>query len=352
MTRVEPEIRGVSASDLDRAMVHLSSVSVLIVNFNTRQLVCSLLDSLKCEQEVISEIIVVDNASTDGSVAKIRTDYPEVKVIELAENVGFGRANNLSASIAVGQRFLLLNSDTIVVPGAVRRLVEFANKYAAAGIWGGRTTFPDNRLNPTSCWRRMSLWSVFCRAIGLSSLAPKWAWSNPEAYCGWERDSVRAVDIVSGCFFMIEQSLWKKLDGFDPAFFMYGEEVDLCLRARALGANPMFTPEATIIHVEGASRTSTFGPTIQILAARIRNIQLHFLPWQRRLGIIMTQAGALFRWFALNLLCVVNVRWRNRRDDWREAMRRRDEWWNGYPNSSLVRDSGVLVCTEERPDHG
>lgn len=92
----------------------------------------------------------------------------------------------------------------------------------------------------------MTLWSAICRSIGLSHLAPYSNWLNPEAYPAWPRDTVRQVDIVTGCFFLIRRRFWDALGGFDPAFFVYGEEVDLCLRARQFEAQPIIVPEATV----------------------------------------------------------------------------------------------------------
>ena len=99
----------------------------------------------------------------------------------------------------------------------------------------------------------MSLWNLFCRAVGLTGLFPQSRLFNAEAYGGWKRDTEREVDIVTGCFFLIEHRFWDTLGGFDPLFFMYGEEADLCLRARPLGARPRITPDARIVHYGGAS---------------------------------------------------------------------------------------------------
>ena len=97
---------------------------------------------------------------------------------------------------------------------------------------------------------------------------PNSALFNPEAFGGWDRSSVRNVDIVSGCFFLINRTLWDRLGGFDPAFFMYGEEADLCLRARKLGARPIVSPSATIVHYGGASTSSTLKQRMLLLKAK------------------------------------------------------------------------------------
>ena len=224
-------------------------VSIIVVSYNTRQMTADALASVASGTRAASyEIIAVDNASSDGSAAMLATHPTRSQLIALKDNIGFARANNLAAKTARGRYLLLLNPDTIVHDAAIDRLVQFALDNPAARNWGGRTLFADGTLNPSSCWGRMSLWNLLCRATGLTGLFPKSELFNGEAFGGWRRDSVRQVDIVSGCFFLIEKDLWDHLGGFDPLFFMYGEEADLCLRAHALGARPVVTPDATIVH--------------------------------------------------------------------------------------------------------
>src|SRR5690606_157263 len=112
-------------------------------------------------------------------------------------------------------------------------------------------------------------WNLFCRTVGLSRVFPDSAFFNSEAYGGWDRMSERAVDIVTGCLLLIGRADWEALEGFDPVFFMYGEEADLCLRAAdSLGARPLVTPDATIIHHDGASSTARADKMVRILQAR------------------------------------------------------------------------------------
>ena len=175
---------------------------------------------------------------------------------------------------ARGRRILLLNPDTVILDHAIDRLYAFAEAHPDCGIWGGRTVFSDGRLNPTSCWRGFTLWSIFCFTTGLTRMRRSGLF-NPEGYGGWQRDSARAVDIVTGCFFLIDRALWERCQGFDPAFFMYGEEADLCIRARHFGARPMMTPDATIIHYGGASEPDRAEQRIKVLASRISLMRRH-----------------------------------------------------------------------------
>ena len=318
-------------------------VSILLVSFNTRELTLAALDSLRRETgAVATEVIVVDNASSDGSAQAIAAHPLGPRLVALTENIGFGRANNLAAREARGRYLLLLNPDTVVLDTAIERLVRFAARRPQARIWGGRTLFPDGRLNPSSCWGRITLWNLLTRATGLTGIAPRSALLNSEAMGGWLRDSEREVDIVSGCFLLIERSLWNELGGFDPLFFMYGEEADLCLRARALGARPMITPEATIVHLGGASERARADKMVRLLAAKASLVTRHFPAPTRPVGRALLAAWPLSRWLALTAAALVTGSEAHRATaaTWREIWSRRKEWAADYraPASSRWSD--------------
>jgi GT2 family glycosyltransferase len=270
-------------------------------------------------------------------------------LMALTENLGFARANILAAKEARGRKVLLLNPDTVVLDRAIDRLAAFSDEMPSCQIWGGRTLNGDRSLNPSSCWRRMTLWSLTCSAFGLSHLIPDSAFFNPEAYGGWDRNSVRYVDIVSGCFFLIDRELWNRLGGFDPAFFMYGEEADLCFRARKLGARPIVSPSATIVHYGGASTTSTLKQRLLLLKGKATLMNRHWNPINRRLGRVLFLLLPLIRWGTYRLA------WRlTGRDglgsvsaEWKAIWQRRREWIDGYaplrkPRMSLSLNSPEL----------
>jgi GT2 family glycosyltransferase len=267
-------------------------ISIIVVSYNTREMTLECLRSVVAETRTTDyELLVVDNASADDSAAAIAAEFPDLELIALEENIGFARANNLAARQARGERLLLLNPDTVVLDGALDRLVAFAATRPAARIWGGRTLFADRSLNPTSCWGAMSVWSLFSRAVGLTMLFPRSERLNPEPYGDWQRDSVREVDIVTGCLLLIDRPLWDELGGFDARYFMYGEEADLCHRATLQGAAPVMTPEATIVHYGSASDTGNKASAVA--AARITLIREHWNPLARRVGVFLSWASAL-----------------------------------------------------------
>jgi GT2 family glycosyltransferase len=171
----------------------------------------------------------------------------------------------------------------------------------------------------------MTLWSVTSQVLGLSSLFRQSRLFNPEGYGGWDRSTEREVDIVTGCFLMIRRSFWEQLGGFDPAFVMYGEEADLCLRARARGARPRITPEATIVHYAGASETVRSDKMVRLLRAKVLLVRRHFPAWQRPLGL------ALFRLWPWSRAWGSRLMRRPGAAGWAEIWARRGEWWHGWP---------------------
>ena len=308
-------------------------VSILVVSFNTRE------ETLECIRSVFREtleasfeVIVVDNASQDGSPEAIRDEFPDLRMLALDTNLGFGQANNLAARHASGELLLLLNPDTVVLERAIDVLVRFADERPDAGIWGGRTVFADGSLNARSCARRMTLWGIFSRAVGLSALFPRNSLFNFEAYGGWERDSIREVDTVSGCFFLIRRDLWEQLEGFDPVFYMYGEEADLCARARKRGAQPIITPAAEIIHYGGLSEKVPADKVERLLRAKITLAAKHWSHSEVRLARGLWTMLVAIRAAGYGGAARVSgaPKHQERAKTWRQVWRDRSDWLRGY----------------------
>lgn len=305
-----------------------TELSILIVSYNTREVTLDCLRSLFAHPPAVPfEVLVLDNASGDGSAEAIAAAFPQVQLIAHPENSGFAGGNNLAAERATGRRLLLLNPDTIVLPGSLDALWRFAERQPQRGIWGGRTLFEDGSLNPTSCWARITPWSLFCSAAGLTYLFPRSNLFNSESYGGWARNSEREVDIVTGCFLLIDAALWRRLGGFDRTFYMYAEEADLCLRAGKLGYRPAVTPEAEIVHLGGRSEASHIEKTIKTTRGRVTLIRKHWPAWQRAIGLTLFRAWALSRALGSRVA-------RDRRgggsDKWQAIWGRRSEWLRGY----------------------
>lgn len=315
------------------------SVSIVVVSYNTRRMTLDCLKSIETEARTTPyEVIVFDNASTDGSAEAVATDFPHLRLIASDVNVGFARANNLAAAEARGRYLLLLNPDTVVLDGAVDRLFAFAQARPEARIWGGRTLFGDGTLNATSCFRQMNLWSLACRVSGVSTLAPGSEWLNPEPYGRWDRGAEREVEIVTGCFLLIERSLWDQLGGFDERFVMFAEEADLCHRARALGARPRVTPDVTIIHYGGASEKSHAERMIRLFRAKMTLIEKQWRGPARPLGQALFLLLPWTRKVATAVLAATSGRAAEAHETWRAVWDRRDEWRFGYPPPPAARE--------------
>ena len=264
----------------------IPQVSILIVSYGAEDMVFECLQSvIGGAGDGIVEIILVDNAADSEFCKAIRSRFPAVRLLPQTENLGFARGCNVAASVAKGEYLLLLNPDTVVLAGAIERLLAFARRRPDAGIWGGRTVFDNGSLNPMSCWRRPTLWGLFCSGLALDTRFPNSPIFNSYGYGGWRRDRERDVDVVAGCFLMIDKPLWDRLAGFSPEFFMYGEDADLCLRAKNLGYRPAVTPEATIVHHGSGTEFDQAKKIRQVLAARALLIRRHFGPLRRGIAL-------------------------------------------------------------------
>jgi N-acetylglucosaminyl-diphospho-decaprenol L-rhamnosyltransferase len=300
-------------------------VSIVVVSYRTKDLTLTALRTVFEQTEPGTfELLVVDNASDDGSADAIEEEFGErLTLICSEENLGFARANNLAAELARGEYLLLLNPDTEVLDRAIDRLLEFARTRPRAGIWGGRTLFADRTLNPASCWQRITPWSTVCMATGLRAVFKGSELFNPEGIGAWPRDSVREVDIVVGCFLLTRLETWRELGGFDLRYWMYGEEADLCLRARALGCRPAITPEATIVHLVGASSPDDTRKEALISKARVTLVRTHWPAWQVPFGLSMFWTWALLKGVAARL--------RGRPQPHGSLFSMRKDWLAGYP---------------------
>ncbi len=307
-------------------------VSVIVVSYNTKAMTLACLRSIGAETRASHEVIVLDNASSDGSAAAIAAEFPDMLLLAQTSNHGFAKANNLAAERARGEYLLLLNPDTLILDGAIDKLLAFAAAQPQAKIWGGRTLYGDGSLNRSSCFQAMNLWNVFCRASGLASLSGNSRFFS-ETYGGWDMLGERSVDIVTGCFFLLKTTLWRDLNGFNPTYFMYGEEADLCLRAKQrFGASPMVTSAAVITHFGGASEPVRADKAVRQYSAKITLIRHHFKGWQRPIGLVLFRSIPFTRAALLRFVAGVSGKasHRNALAEWREVWERRREWWNGF----------------------
>ncbi len=301
-------------------------VSIVIVTYRCRDEARECLASLYLEASQASfEVIVLDNASRDGTVEMVAAEFPDVRLLALDDNIGFAAGVNRAAQEATGTFLLLLNPDTVVHPGAVESLVAFARERPQHGIYGGRTLDPDGTVNPGSCWGRPTLWSLFCFATTLSTVFRQSRVFDPESLGSWQRDSVREVDIVTGCLLLAERRVWDELGGFDTRFFMYGEDADLALRAAQLGYRPIVTPEAVITHEIGVSSETRSDKLVLLYQSKAELARKHFGPVRRPLALMLLWTGVGVR------ALLAGSEGNGARAAWRDVWRARSKWLAGYP---------------------
>lgn len=300
-------------------------VSIIIVSYNTKKLTLECIESIyKQILNIDFEIIVVDNASSDGSADAIEKKYSKINLIRSKENLGFARANNMAAEQSTGAYLLLLNSDTVVLEGAVQKLFSFAEVREDAGIFGGSTFFADGSRNPSSCWSKPTLWSISCIALGLTSLFRKTKLFNPESFIWWDWSESREVDIISGCFLLIRKNIWDKLSGFSPDFFMYGEDSDLCLRAWNSGSKCVVFPNAKIVHYGGASDNVHSGKMIKLFTGK--NLLLHKHNISKSVIPYLFDLWALSRIIAYSFFSLLNKSYKSKYVSWIEIYQSKSEW--------------------------
>ena len=226
-------------------------VSVIIINYNTFQLIIDCIKSiLEQTNKTNIEIIVVDNASSDGSATIIKNCFPNITILENNQNIGFGKANNIGATIARGEFLFLLNSDTVLINDAIGYLLRYLREDKSTGICGGNLFTKDFKANHSYSIYYPSLFNIFIYRSRLLKLFGK-----AEIFNRSEKN--KEVAIINGADLFIRKSLFEQLEGFDPNYFMYIEDGDLCLRAKKLGFRIQSIPSAKIIHYQGKSSTSS-----------------------------------------------------------------------------------------------
>jgi GT2 family glycosyltransferase len=224
------------------------------VNYNVKDYLLQCLRSLNASVgSVTTEVIVVDNDSHDGSVDELQPLFPSVRWIALDENIGFGRANNVGLEHASGRYVLYLNPDTIIGADTLSVMCKFLDEHPKTGIAGCKVLNPDGSFQ-VACRRGLPTpWVSFCKLFGLQRLFP-----SSKLFAGYNLtylpvDATYAVDALIGAFMVGRTDLMRSLGGFDPAFFMYGEDIDLCYRVQQAGFDVTYVHTTSIVHYKGES---------------------------------------------------------------------------------------------------
>lgn len=263
-------------------------LTVIIVSWNVRELLRRCLESLALARGTM-DVIVVDNASTDGSPEMVSTDFPHVRLVRNDENRGFAAANNQGLGLSQGRTLLLLNPDTEVVGDALAKMVSHMDAYPEVGALGPQLRYPDGSLQ--SSRRRFPSLST---ALVESTVVQEW-WKDNRILRRYymsdtSDDAIQPVDWVVGACLLVRREAYEQAGGLDEGFFMYSEEMDWCRRIKDAGWEIVYLPTATVIHHEGRSSEQVIAERhIRFQCSKVRYFRKHHGAFQ----------GGALRWFLL-----------------------------------------------------
>ncbi len=277
-------------------------LSIIIVNYNVRDFLRQALLSLnKARTGIPSEIIVVDNASDDGSVDMVKNKFPEVRILANNVNAGFAKANNMGLKLAKGEFCLLINPDTIVQENTLRVMLQFFGDHPDVGLAGCKILNPDG--SPELACRRSfpTPWVAFTKMIGLAALFPESRWFARYNLTFRSFDETYEVDAVSGSFMMTRRAAFNDVGGLDENFFMYGEDLDWSYRIQQSGWKVYYVHTTSIVHYKGEStRRSGLNEIRTFYEAMHLFVRKHYgrsilLSWSLKVGISMSANIAIVR---------------------------------------------------------
>lgn len=306
-----------------------ADVAIVIVSYNSEDHIGACLDSVFAQRRAVNQqVIVVDNDSRDGTVEFIRNNYPAVELVLPGENLGFAKGVNLGVKHADAEFVLLLNPDTVILDHAVDTIVGFARKQPGHGLYGGRTLRPDGSLEPSSCWGLPSLWSMTLFAFGLTTIAPRNRFLDPESLGNWQRDTVREVGVITGCFLLSPLEVWNQLGGLDERYFMYGEDADLAMRAHQAGYRPVICPDAKLVHEVGGCSDTPVHKTMLLYRGKASLVRFHWKGLSRTLGLFFLATGTGLRAAMSKLRSSPGPN--DSAGRWQTLWREREDWLQGY----------------------
>lgn len=247
-------------------------LSIIIVNWKVPDLLRCCLQSIRREMLLPRseyEVIVVDNASHDGSVEMLRTEFPDVTLIESPVNLGFGAGCNRAYAVSQGQFVLLLNPDTEVIHHALDGLLEVLQAQPRAAIVAPRLVNPDRSFQRASGGALPTLRNVAWNYLFLAQLLPR-RWAPPDLFLQGDPQQMVPVEWVSGASMMLRREAIMALGGaiFDESYFMFGEDMDVCDRLRAAGWQVLYVPAHAIVHHHGKSFDQQVSAEVRAAAHR------------------------------------------------------------------------------------
>lgn len=277
VTRHSSEKIDLAIQEQPRRDLSVMDLAVVIVNWNTCDLLRDCLRSVYASlDELDVEVLVVDNASSDGSAAMVENEFPGVRLITNHDNRGFAAANNQAMKLSSGRYVLLLNPDTIVAPDTLNRMIRYADENPDAAVIGCQVYETEHCIQQT-CFRYPDPVNTLLIETGLSRLFSGSRLFGRSWMGDWDRRTEREVDVVSGMFMLVRCEAIEQVGFMDEDYFIYAEEADWCHRFRRAGWRCVFTPAARIIHRDGGGKS-----TEQMSVRMYVQMQKSLLMFQRK----------------------------------------------------------------------
>lgn len=286
-------------------------LDVIIVSYNVAHLLEDCLGSLLSEKGVDMVITVVDNNSSDGTVAMVRKKFPQANLVASRENLGFSAANNLALKGSRSKYVLLLNPDTKVLPGAVKKMVDYMEANREVGALGPKLLNPDGSLQ-YSARTFPSLTTQFLESTYLFRIFPQSRFFGQYFMSYWDHGQERKVDWVSGAALMVRGEAIEKIGLLDEGFFMYSEEVDWCYRIKRAGYEVVYFPRAEIIHYDARSSEDQARRLEMVLSGRYRFFAKHYPSWQGLFLQLLVLGGLVMRIFFCAVASLLPLKERER----------------------------------------
>lgn len=229
-------------------------LSIVIVSYNTKDFLIKCIQSIEeTGKDFTYEIIVVDNASNDGSAELVKEKFKDVILVANKENLGFSKANNIGIKKTTGRYVLFLNADTIVYPITLKTMINFMDSHKDAGASTCKLKMPNGKIDDASHRGFPTPWNSFCHFLGLSKIFTKVKLFGGYNLSYLDLSKTHEIDALAGAFMMVRKEAGEKVNWWDEDYFFYGEDLDFCFMLKQNGWKVYYVPEFSILHYKGVS---------------------------------------------------------------------------------------------------
>lgn len=302
-------------------------VSIIIVTWNAARFIQNCLTSIFDEAVDVSvEVLVIDNASEDGTPDIIEKNFPQVVLLRSEKNLGFARANNKAAGISQGRHILFLNPDTMILSNALSRLVCILDGNSDAGAAGCKLLDFEGRLQRTCARAFPTPWNQFAEIALLSKLFPRSKFFTGYEMGYWDHAGRAIVECLSGACFLIKNDVFRQISGFDESYFMYAEDIDLFYKLKERGFKVVYDGGSTVLHYAGGSSEKVGQVAFAAVMQHEANYRFMLNRYGRSEAIrykVTTWIGSALRLsIILNMILATSIWRRDKKPIWQAALRK------------------------------